>query len=52
MQYKRLPNIEFPWNYQELMELPIFLKDHIYRNLDEFIEEEKKNMATLQHKFN
>ena len=52
MQYKRLPNIEFPWGYQELLELPIFMKEHIYHNLNEFIEEEKKNMSTLQNKIN
>jgi len=42
MNYKRLQDIEFPWAYKELLELPVFMKEDIYRTLNEFIEQEKK----------
>jgi hypothetical protein len=50
MTYKRLPNIDFPWTYDELLKLPIFMKDHVYRIMDEFIDEEQKHIDKLQKK--
>ena len=47
--YKRLPNIEFPWEYTELQGLPIFMKEEIYKILDEFIEEEAKMRQTQMY---
>jgi len=48
MIYKRLPDIEFPWSYDELLDLPLFMKDHVYKVLDEFIEDEKLKRNNLQ----
>ena len=42
MMYKRLPDIEFAWDYNELQALPIFMREEIYQILDEFVEEENK----------
>jgi len=49
MIYKRLPDIDFPWSYENLLDLPIFMKEHIYKILDEFIEEEKTKMNSLKN---
>lgn len=48
MLYKRLKDIEFPWTYEQLMKLPIFMKEEAYRNMDEFIEEDNKMMKAMQ----
>ena len=48
MSYKRLADIEFPWNYEELLSLPIFMREEAYRVMDEFIEEERKAMQQMQ----
>ena len=50
MLYKRLKDIEFPWTYNELMDLPIFMKEEAYKNMDEFIEEENKMLKKLQNR--
>jgi len=50
MIYSKLPDINFPWNYQELMNIPIFMKEEVYKAMDEFIEEEKKNNQILRNR--
>ena len=52
MIYKKLDVITFPWEYKELLKLPVFMKEDIYSQLDEFIEEEKKNQNTIKNKLN
>ena len=44
MAYKRLKDIPFEWNYKELMHMPLFMIDHIYHSMDQFIEEDKQRM--------
>jgi hypothetical protein len=48
MLYKKLQTINLPWTYEELMLLPIFMKEEIYANMDEFIEQENKSMQQMQ----
>jgi len=48
LSYKRLQEIPFPWEFEKLLKLPIFMREEIYRNLDEFIEEEKKFRQQMQ----
>ena len=50
MIYKRTPDSTFPWNYEDLMNLPLFMINHIYETLDEFIEEDKQNYNTMKNK--
>ena len=50
MNYKSLKDIPFPWEFKDLMKLPLFMIEEIYRVLDEFIEEEKKRINTLKNK--
>jgi len=45
MLYSSLPGIIFPWTYNDLIELPLFMIHHIYFKLDEDIEREKKKIA-------
>jgi hypothetical protein len=47
MSYKRIKEIGFSWEYEDLMALPIFIKEEIYRTLDEFLEEEKQLMNKM-----
>ena len=42
MDYKSLKEIPFPWDFKDLMKLPIFMIEEIYRYLDQKIEEEKQ----------
>ncbi len=49
MSYKRIPELPFPWGYEELLSLPLYMINHIYRTLDDFLEEDKqkyKNMSS------
>jgi hypothetical protein len=48
MIYKRLDNIPFPWEFEKLLKLPVYMKEEIYKQLDEFIEEEKKKMQSMK----
>ena len=52
MNYKSLTDIPFPWEFKDLMKLPLFMIEEIYKNLDKFIEEEKKKINTLRNKNN
>jgi len=47
MTYSRIPDIEMPWTYKELMALPIFMKEEVYKMMNEFIEEKKKQQQAL-----
>lgn len=42
MSYKRISDIPFPWEYQNLMNLPLFMIEHIYQMLDQYIEQDKQ----------
>lgn len=42
MSYKRAPDLPFPWSYEELMDLPLYMIYHIYEMLDEFLEIDKQ----------
>jgi hypothetical protein len=44
MVYSDLPNINFPWTYNELIDMPLFSIEAIYKKLDERIEREKQKM--------
>jgi hypothetical protein len=44
MVYSDLPNINFPWTYNELIDMPLFSIEVIYKKLDERIEREKQKM--------
>jgi hypothetical protein len=48
MIYQRLESIPFPWKFEDLLKLPIYMKEEIYKVLDEFIEEEKKQMQKMK----
>jgi len=50
MSYKSLKDIPFPWEFKDLMKLPLFMIEEIYRVLDEQIEEEKKRINSLKNK--
>ncbi|MHA1691910.1 MAG: hypothetical protein ACTSU7_09780 [Candidatus Heimdallarchaeaceae archaeon] len=50
MSYKRITELPFPWSFKELMDLPIFMINHIYEMLDEFIEQDKQKFATMTSK--
>lgn len=50
MLYKRLPEIPFPWEFENLMKLPLFMREEIYSQLDEFIEEEKKRQQEMKQR--
>ncbi len=50
MSYKRIPDLPFPWSYEDLMKLPIFMIHHIYETLDEFIEIDKQKYDTMSQK--
>ncbi len=50
MSYKRIPELPFPWSFEELMDLPMFMINHIYEMLDEFIEQDKQKFATMTSK--
>jgi hypothetical protein len=47
MTYKRVKDLAFDWQYEELMELPLYMIYHIYQVLDEFLEEDKKRYQAL-----
>ena len=49
MLYKKIEEIPFPWDFKELLKLPIFMKEEIYKYLDEFLEEEKKFRSQMQN---
>jgi hypothetical protein len=49
LSYKRIQDIPFPWEYEKLLKLPIFMKEEIYKYLDEFLEEEKKFRSQMQN---
>lgn len=49
MIYKRIQDIPFPWEFEELQKLPIFFKEEVYKQLDEFIEEEKKLRSSIEN---
>jgi len=51
MSYKRISELGFAWTYEELLALPIFMKEEIYRTLDEFLEEEKQIMDKAANRF-
>jgi len=51
MDYKSLADIPFPWEYEKLMKLPLFMINEIYRYLDQRIEEEKRRRQNLQNSF-
>jgi len=47
MIYKRMPDLHFDWSYEELMDLPLFMIDHIYEVLDGFVEEDRKRYQNV-----
>jgi hypothetical protein len=49
MNYSRVPDLPFSWSYEELQSLPLFMREHIYKILDEFIEQEKQNKAKMKN---
>jgi len=49
MSYKRIQEIPFPWDFEDLQKLPLFMREDIYKQLDEFIEEEKKLRQQMQN---
>ncbi len=51
MAYKRIPDLAFAWEYEDLMKLPLFMIFHIYSILDEFIEEDKKKYSSMSTNF-
>ncbi len=51
MSYKRVPDLPFPWSYEDLMDLPLFMIYHVYEMLDEFIEEDKQRFAAISKKY-
>ncbi len=50
MSYKRAPDLPFPWSYSELLSLPVFMIQHIYEILDEFLEEDKQKYDAISKK--
>lgn len=48
--YKRVRDVPLPWTYEDIMDLPVFMKEQIYKNMDEFIEEENKALAAAQNR--
>ncbi len=50
MSYKRVPDLPFPWSYEELMQLPLFMIYHVYEMLDEFIELDKQQYNIISNK--
>ncbi len=50
MSYKRVPELPFAWSFNELMDLPLFMINHIYETLDEFLEEDKQKFNTITNK--
>ncbi len=50
MTYKRLPDIPFPWDYKELINLPLFMIEHIYHIMDTYIEQDKQRVNASQNK--
>ncbi len=42
MSYKNSQDIAFPWDYDDLMKLPLFMIEHIYQMMDQQLEENKK----------
>ncbi len=51
MSYKRVPDMPFPWSYEDLMALPLYMIHHIYEMLDEFIEEDKQKYNAMSNKY-
>jgi hypothetical protein len=49
MSYKRVQELGFSWSYEELLALPVFIREEIYRTLDEFLEEEKQIMEKAKN---
>jgi len=49
MSYKRIQEIGFSWQYEEILALPIFMREEIYRTLDEFLEEERQAMEQTKN---
>jgi hypothetical protein len=45
--YKRAKDLAFDWEYEDLMNLPLYMIYHIYQVLDEFVEEDKKRHQTM-----
>ncbi len=52
MLYSRLKDIKFSWTYDQIMSVPIFMKEQIYQTMDEFIEEENKAIKAMNEQFN
>ncbi len=51
MSYKRVQDIAFPWSYEELLSMPLFMIYHIYEMLDEFIEIDKQKQNAASSSF-
>ena len=52
MSYKRVSELDFPWSFEDLQKLPIFMKEEIFNVLDEFLKQETANRQAVQNGYN
>lgn len=48
--YKNIEGVNFPWSYEDLMKLPLFMIQEIYTQIDkqaEIVLERKRKMAKM-----
>jgi hypothetical protein len=46
--YKNLGDIKLPWDFKDLMDLPLAMIETIYDQMDELIEKETEKMRNLK----
>ncbi len=46
--YKNLGDINLPWDFKDLMDLPLAMIETIYDQMDELIEKETEKMRNLK----
>jgi hypothetical protein len=52
MYYKARSDLPLAWSFQDLLKLPIFMKEEIYSVLDEIAKERDKQMGSLVNGLN